>query len=77
MICGKPREGIHALRFLDIAVVDMGVVVLAAVGWTAYTGPFSVDRLVSRFATLLAAGVCVHRALGLNTALNVALFGPV
>jgi hypothetical protein len=84
MICGLPREGIHSYRLFDFAVVDVLVTVAAAAAWTwiATAGmehhPESfLIGLRWRMAVLVGAGVAAHYALGINTRLNVLLFGEV
>lgn len=70
---GAPRTGVHAYRVFDIAIVDLGLTLAAAYGWTQYTGtPFVQTSLF-----LLTAGVLAHWAVGVNTAGNVMLLGAV
>jgi hypothetical protein len=70
---GAPRTGVHAYRLFDIAVVDLGLTLATAYGWTQYTGtPF-----VQTATFLLVSGVLAHWAVGVNTAGNVMLLGRV
>ena len=70
---GKEREGVHAIRVFDVAVVDVvgtvviGVLVSWSTGWNVW--------LVC--AGLFALAIVVHRAFCVNTKVNVALFGVV
>jgi hypothetical protein len=73
MLCGQPGEGIHSVRFMGLALVDM----LATMG-----GALAVSRrwrlgFWRALAMLLCVGVATHRMLRINTALNVALLGVV
>ena len=71
---GKPREGSHKYRipFIDLALVDIALTVLAgflAVKFTEFS-PISV------FIFLLILAIVSHKIFCVDTALNVALFGP-
>jgi hypothetical protein len=40
---GAPRTGVHAYRVFDIAIVDLGLTLAAAYGWTRYTAFMDTD----------------------------------
>lgn len=72
-VFGKPGVGVHAVRFLGVAVVD--VLATAVVAWAAaWTLGWSFGWTM---LALVVLGAVVHRAFCVNTALNVALFGKV
>lgn len=72
-IFGKEREGVHSIRVMDVAAVDvvltiMGAVVLARVfhwnvGWT--------------LLGVFVLGVIMHRIFCVNTKINEMIFGIV
>ncbi len=69
IMCGKPGEGIHRFRLWGVAVVDVALTVLAsAIIAFAFKKNFFATTLL-----MFAIGVCVHAALGIDTALNVKL----
>jgi hypothetical protein len=70
---GAPGQGIHKYRFAGIAVVDL---VLTLVASALISMAFKWNPVVVTACALLA-GVTVHRILGVNTALNVKLFGQI
>ena len=72
-IFGLPGQGVHAVRFLGIAVIDVTLTLLAAWAIAHFAGvPFWLA-----FASLVLLGILLHRWFCVNTALNVALFGRV
>ena len=81
MICGLPRTGIHAIRLCDFAIVDVAATALAAYGLSVYMGSGDLYGdfygAAKYFAILVACGVVVHRVLGINTKLNMVVFGEV
>lgn len=70
---GAPGQGIHKYRLGGIAVVDLVLTLVASVLISLFFG----WNLVIVIICALLAGVAVHRALGVNTALNVKLFGQI
>lgn len=57
-IFGKPREGVHAIRIFDIAIVDLLLTFLAA--WFISDKYFPGNLLVVFFALFLL-GMIMHR----------------
>jgi hypothetical protein len=81
-IFGRPGEGVHAHRVLGLATVDLAataaVALLLARIPVDTARPFNdgyAYRAVVLFAGLMVAAVFIHRAFGVRTALNEALFG--
>lgn len=72
-VFGKEREGVHAWRVFDVAVVDLVATLAIGVAISAWTG----WNVVVVCVTLLALGIVAHRAFCVNTKINVALFGVV
>lgn len=71
-VCGKPRDGIHAYRLFDFAIVDVILTFLIALIFSKVSG---VSMWVSVPFTF-TAGIVVHKALGINTKLNSIIFNP-
>lgn len=66
----EPRKGIHSLRLFDVAVVDVLLTVMAAIGishWTHWN-PYLV------FFALLLIGIVTHRLLKIRTKVDTILF---
>ncbi len=69
-IFGKPKEGVHAPRFLGMAAVDLGLTALLAY-WVHYRYGYSF--LLVLFGLMVLA-VVVHKLFCVDTALNNFLF---
>lgn len=69
-IFGKPNEGVHAYRFLGIAIVDFVMTIVGAIIIAAY---FNYDYTITIIVTLII-GVIVHRLFCVDTALNSIIF---
>lgn len=68
----EPHKGIHSIRFLGLAIVDVILTVIAAWALSHFTR-------VSMWVTvpaLFGLGIIVHKALGIKTTLNRLLFDP-
>lgn len=72
-VFGVPGRGAHAWRVAGVAAVDLGLTVAAAAAWSRWRG----HSFWATLAVLLVLGVGVHRLFCVDTALNVALLGPV
>ena len=70
-IFGREREGIHAMRLFDVAVVDV-VATLAAGILIAVI--FRVSALLT-CALLFVAGIIAHALFCVDTKINTLLFG--
>lgn len=70
-IFGEPKKGVHQYRLFGLAVVDVGMtLVAAAVIAYIYKKSF---LLVS--AILFAIGIILHRVFCVDTVVNRAIFG--
>ncbi len=75
-IFGKEREGVHAYRVFDVAIVDFALTIGAAIAvgkWMGY-GLYTPSMLLCIFGALLI-GVIAHRAFCVDTKFGVLLFG--
>ncbi len=72
-IADKPREGIHAIRVFDVAIID---VVFTVVGATILAHVLKWDVLLTNIAAFLI-GIIVHRLFCVNTRINTFIFGEV
>ena len=72
-IFGKEGEGIHSIRFFDIAIIDVlgtiiGSLLIARVfGWNLWW----------TMASAFALAIVMHRLFCVNTTINKAIFGTV
>jgi hypothetical protein len=72
-IFGRPREGAHAYRVFDIAVVDVAATVLVAV---IISRAFNLSFWKS-LVTLFIVGIIAHRAFCVRTTVDKILFRNV
>lgn len=72
-VFGKPGEGVHSIRFLNIAIVDLLMTVLAGFMISQISGVNFWYVLIA----LLIIGILAHRAFCVNTTVNKAIFGKV
>ena len=70
---GVEGQGIHSIRFLNIAIVDLIATIALALSIAYY---FHVNFIIV-FLTLIAIAIVVHRLFCVNTTLNVLLIGQV
>ena len=67
---GKPNEGVHAYRFMDIAIVDVIATIIC--GYIiAYI--FSLD-VTNTIIILFLLGIILHKLFCVNTTINKILF---
>lgn len=76
-ILGKVREGVHAYRFMDIAIVDVFMTVLGAyvIWWILHT---LFKKTISFFLILIGLfglGIVLHRLFCVPTTVDQWLFG--
>jgi len=70
---GKEREGIHAIRFFDIAIIDVifsvlgGIVIAKAMKW----------NVILCIVVLFVIAIIAHRVFCVNTKINTLLFGNI
>ncbi len=72
-IFGKEGEGVHSIRFLGVAVVDLVLTILVCIGISMY---FKIQFFTVFFVAIIVA-IVVHRAFCVNTAINKKIFGNV
>lgn len=70
-IFGKEREGVHAMRLLDFAIVDVALTVVGAYLIAQY---FSISFPITLLCAF-SAGIIMHRLFCVNTKLNTIIFG--
>lgn len=67
---GKPNQGIHSYRILDIAIVDLVMTILAAWGISKY---YNMDFKQVLFILVLL-GIILHRLFCVRTTLDKLIF---
>jgi len=72
-IFGKPNEGVHSYRFLNLAIVD---VILTIIGSFIIAKLFNLNFLVI-LLFIFILGVILHRLFCVNTTINKLIFGIV
>jgi uncharacterized membrane protein YcaP (DUF421 family) len=71
-IFGKERQGFHALRLFDFAVLDIvGTIIIGFL----LAKHFKLNILLVIMLLFILA-IFMHRLFGVNTKLNTMLFGP-
>lgn len=70
MPASVPRTGIHSVRVLDVAIIDViGTAVIAAM--------ISRKKFIEVFAILLVLSIFIHTILGIKTRTNAIFFNKV
>lgn len=72
MFCGQPGEGIHNTRVLGFAFWDIVITVVAALLIKRFV--FRKTNFLLILLGLVATGIVVHKALGIDTKLNHMIF---
>lgn len=72
-IFGKENEGVHSIRFFNVALVDLLLTLLAG----AIISYFTRINLILMWIILILVGIIVHRIFCVNTTLNKLIFGQV
>jgi hypothetical protein len=67
---GKPNEGVHNYRILDIAIVDLGLTLLVAYLLSLY---LMIDYRIL-FLILFLLGIIFHRLFCVRTTIDKLLF---
>jgi hypothetical protein len=72
-VFGKPEEGVHSLRMLNIAIVDLALTIMFAY-WFArrYNYEFKYT-----FGAIFILGIIAHRLFCVNTTVNTIIFGVI
>ena len=75
-IFGEPKIGAHANRIGNIAVVDLGLTVIATLIITKYKySTINIKTFTKVFVILLLVGIILHELFCVNTRLNSLIFG--
>lgn len=72
-IFGKPKQGVHSYRILDLAFVDIIMTIIGAI-------IISLVFKINLFLTLIflfLLGIVLHRLFCVNTTINKMIFGIV
>lgn len=70
-IFGKETEGVHSIRFLNIAIVDLVLTIVLGIFLSRYFKPLHV------FILLVVVTIAIHRLFCVNTTVNKAIFGII
>lgn len=70
-IFGDPNTGLHKIRFLNIAIIDLLLTILFA--WL-YSKYYHVD-FINIVVILILFGIICHYIFCVNTTINILLFG--
>lgn len=62
-IFGKPNEGVHAIRFMDIAIIDLIFTIIGAI----IISYFMKQKLIIILILLLIIGEIAHILFGVET----------
>lgn len=77
-IFGEPGKGVHAHRVCGYASVDLlATAGIAAIGAIVAGGDNKIAAFLCIFIILMLVGILSHRIFGVNTALNVKIFGHI
>lgn len=72
-IFGKPKQGVHSYRILDLAIADIIMTIIGAI-------IISLILKINFFLTLIflfLLGIILHRLFCVNTTINKMIFGIV
>ncbi len=69
-IFGKPKQGPHSIRFMNIAIVD----VLAVVGITYYISKQYKYKFMNILLPMFGLGIAAHRIFCVRTTIDKILF---
>lgn len=72
-IFGKPKQGVHSYRILDLAIADIIMTIIGAI-------IISLILKINLFLTLIflfLLGIILHRLFCVNTTINKMIFGIV
>jgi hypothetical protein len=67
---GKPGEGVHAHRVFDIAIVDVIMMIIAAI----FISRTMTQRFIPVLFVLFLSGILMHRAFCVETTIDKLLF---
>ena len=70
-ILGAPKEGVHSYRIFNIAIVDLGLTIIAAI-IISYAFDYS---MLMVFIILMVIGILLHKLFCVNTTITKLIFG--
>ena len=70
-ILGAPKEGIHSYRIFNIAIIDLGLTIIATI-IISYAFDYSVLMV---FIILMIVGILLHKLFCVNTTITKLIFG--
>ena len=74
---GKPNEGLHSLRLMNIAIIDVLLTfIVAKINQVIFHKLFPYPYWIWLLITFLF-GILVHRVFCVNTTINRFLFGTI
>lgn len=71
-ILGKPKQGIHSIRFMNIAVVDVLLTILLAIFIKTYM--FNETEISIILLGTFVIGIIIHRIFCVKTTIDKLLF---
>ena len=69
-IFGKPNEGVHSIRFMDIAIVDLVMTIIGALLLAKY---LNIDFIIV-FIVLMVLALILHKLFCVDTTLTKLVF---
>lgn len=69
-VLGKPNEGIHSIRFLGVAIMDVIMTIIGAY----FISHFSKISFIKTLIFLFILGILLHKLFCVNTTINKLLF---
>ena len=71
-ILGKPKQGLHSIRFMNIAVVDVLLTILLAISIKTYMFD-EIEMSIILLGTFIM-GIVIHRIFCVKTTIDKLLF---
>ena len=65
-VLGKPNEGIHSIRFLGVAIMDVIMTIIGAY----FISHFSKISFIKTLIFLFILGILLHKLFCVNTTIN-------
>ena len=72
-IFGKPKQGVHSYRILDLAIAD---IIMTIIGAIIISAIFKINFFLT-LIFLFLLGIVLHRLFCVNTTINKMIFGIV
>lgn len=71
-VLGKPKEGVHSIRFMNISVVDVLLTILLAISIKTYM--FNETEMSIILLGTFIIGIIIHRIFCVKTTIDKLLF---